>query len=270
MHSTLVQLAVQRASRDCRRCRLADSRRKRRRRRPHDRSKPRKAGAAVSRSHSSAGGHGARARVPRSLAVAPDGQVSQRKSMLQLVFSVRRSSRRFASTVVAGAAIVSGFTSMNRSYAADTSPTLVVPAGKGDMVKLPGPAVAVFVADPDVADVHVPTPETVFVLGKKAGTTTLFALGANNRTILRKTIEVSADTQSVQRMLDARFPQLRLTLTSAPGSTMIAGRVSSAADADAVIQSLKPYLRDKETLVNRLTLDHPIQVNLRVRVTEVD
>jgi pilus assembly protein CpaC len=186
--------------------------------------------------------------------------------MLQLVFSVRR----FASTVVACAAIVCGFASMNRSYAADTGATLVVPAGKGDMVKLPGPAVAVFVADPDVADVHVPTPETVFVLGKKAGTTTLFALGANNRTILRKTIEVSADTQSVQRMLDARFPQLRLTLTSAPGSTMIAGRVSSAADADAVIQSLKPYLRDKETLVNRLTLDHPIQVNLRVRVTEVD
>jgi pilus assembly protein CpaC len=138
------------------------------------------------------------------------------------------------------------------------------------MVKLPVPAVAVFVADPEVADVHVPTPQTVFVLGKKAGTTTLFALGPNNRTILRETIEVSADTQSVQRMLDARFPRLRLTLTSAPGSMMIAGRVSSAADADAVVQSLKPYLRDKETLVNRLTLDHPIQVNLRVRITEVD
>ncbi|WP_133664014.1 type II and III secretion system protein family protein [Paraburkholderia sp. BL10I2N1] len=159
---------------------------------------------------------------------------------------------------------------MNRSYAADSGGTLVVPAGKGEMVKLPAPAVAVFVADPEVADVHVPTPETVFVLGKKAGTTTLFALGPNNRTVLRKTIEVSVDMQAVQRMLDARFPQLRLTLTSAPGSLMIAGRVPSAADADAVVESLKPSLRDKETLVNRLTLDHPIQVNLRVRITEVD
>jgi pilus assembly protein CpaC len=159
---------------------------------------------------------------------------------------------------------------VNRAYAADTSPTLVVPAGKGEMVKLPQPAVAVFVADPEVADVHVPTPQTVFVLGKKAGTTTLFALGPNNRTILRETISVSVDTESVQRMLDTRFPQLHLTLTSAPGSLMIAGRVPSAADADAVAQSLKPYLRDNETLVNRLTLNHPIQVNLHVRVTEVD
>jgi pilus assembly protein CpaC len=191
--------------------------------------------------------------------------------MSHFVCSVLRSRRRFASTVFACAAIACGFVAnVNRASAADAGPTLVVPAGKGEMVKLSEPAVAVFVADPEVADVHVPTPQTVFVLGKKAGTTTLFALGANNRTILRETIAVSVDTQSVQRMLDARFPQLHLTLTSAPGSMMIAGRVPSAADADAVAQSLTPYLRDKETLVNRLTLNHPIQVSLHVRITEVD
>lgn len=190
--------------------------------------------------------------------------------MLHVVFSFHRPWRRFASTLFACAAVLCCVACMNCAYAADGQGTLVIAAGKGEMVKLPAPAVAVFVADPDVADVHVPTPETVFVLGKKAGTTTLFALGANNRTILRETIEVNVDTQSVQRMLDARFPQLHLTLTSAPGSLMVAGRVPGAADADAVVESLKPSLRDKETLVNRLTLDHPIQVNLRVRVTEVD
>lgn len=154
--------------------------------------------------------------------------------------------------------------------AADLGPVLAVPAGGGEMVKLPAPAVAVFVADPDVADVHVPTPQAVFVLGKKAGTTTLFALGANNRTILRETVVVDVDTPSLQRILDARFPQLRLTLAGAPGSLMVSGRVPSAADADAVVQTLKPYLRQQEALVNRLTLARPIQVHLRVRITEVD
>ena len=148
--------------------------------------------------------------------------------------------------------------------------TLSVPAGGGEMLPLPAPAVAVFVADPDVADVHVPTPQTVFVLGKKAGTTTLFALGPNNRTILRKTISVVLDTKSIQRLLDARFAQLRLTVTSAPGSLMVSGAVPSAADADAVLQTLKPYLRDQEALVNRLTLAQPIQVHLRVRISEID
>jgi pilus assembly protein CpaC len=163
-----------------------------------------------------------------------------------------------------------GIALMHGAFAAGVDPALSVAVGGGEMLHLPKPAVAVFVADPNVADVQVPTPQTVFVLGKKAGTTTLFVLGANNRTILHKTIVVSTDTLTVQRMLDARFPRFQLNVTGAPGSLMVAGRVPSAADADAVMQSLTPYLHDKETLVNRLTLTRPIQVNLRVRITEVD
>ncbi|TCG06949.1 fimbrial protein [Paraburkholderia steynii] len=154
--------------------------------------------------------------------------------------------------------------------AGEPADVLSVPAGSGTMLELPAPAVAVFVADPDVADVHVPSPRSVFVLGKKAGTTTLFALAANNREILRKTISVSTDTASVQRMLDSRFPRFNVKVTSAPGSLMVGGAVPTAADADAVVQTLQPYLRSKEQLVNRLTVAHPLQVLLRVRITEVD
>jgi pilus assembly protein CpaC len=159
---------------------------------------------------------------------------------------------------------------MRCALAQGADATLAIASGGGELVRLSEPAVAVFVADPSVADVHVPTPNTVFVLGKKPGTTTLIALGSDNRKILEKTIAVSADTQSIQRLLDARFPQLQLTVTGAPGSLMVAGRVPSAADADAVLQTLKPYVHDGEQLVNRLALTRPVQVNLRVRITEVD
>ena len=154
--------------------------------------------------------------------------------------------------------------------AADDAGVLSVPAGGGTMITLPEPAVAVFVANPDVADVHVPTPRSVFVLGKKAGTTTLYALGAKNRQILSRTVSVSTDVASIQRLIDARFPRFVVTVTSAPGSLMVTGNVPSAADADAVVQTLQPYLHDKEQLVNRLAIAHPIQVLLRVRITEVD
>ena len=183
--------------------------------------------------------------------------------------ALRRSLAAFAGLVLT-AAMLSPSAAFAQSNATSNDTLLTVPAGGGAMVQLPEAAVAVFVADPDVADVHVPTPKTVFVLGKKAGTTTLFALGANNRPILRKTIIVALDTASIQRLLDARFPQWRLTVASAPGSLMVSGRVPSAADADAVVQTLKPYLHDQEALVNRLTLAQPIQVHLRVRITEVD
>ncbi|WP_167760096.1 type II and III secretion system protein family protein [Paraburkholderia pallida] len=153
---------------------------------------------------------------------------------------------------------------------AEPADVLSVAAGSGTLIELPQPAVAVFVADPNVADVHVPTPRSVFVLGKKSGTTTLFALGPNNREILRKTISVSTDTASIQRLVDARFPKFGVTVSGAPGSLMVSGAVPSAADADAVVQTLQPYLHANEQLVNRLSVAHPIQVLLRVRITEVD
>lgn len=191
-----------------------------------------------------------------------------------LLFLLRcgRAAPHRALTVLAGLVVATMLFSPTGAFASDASDDslMTVPAGAGAMVQLPEPAVAVFVANPDVADVHVPTPKTVFVLGKKAGTTTLFALGANNRPILRKTITVAMDIASIQRLLDARFPQWRLRVASAPGSLMVSGRVPSAGDADAVVQTLKPYLHDQEVLVNRLTLAQPIQVHLRVRITEVD
>jgi pilus assembly protein CpaC len=156
------------------------------------------------------------------------------------------------------------------AQAADDSAVLSVPAGSGTLITLPEPAVAVFVANPDIADVQVPTPRSVFVLGKKAGTTTLYALGAKNRQILARTVSVSTETASIQRLIDARFPRFGVTVTSAPGSLMVSGNVPTAADADAIVQTLQPYLHDKEQLVNRLAIAHPVQVLLRVRITEVD
>jgi pilus assembly protein CpaC len=156
------------------------------------------------------------------------------------------------------------------AVAKEPADTLSVAAGNGKLLQLPQPATAVFVADPNIADVQVPTPSSVFILGKKSGTTTLFALGANQREILRKTIVVSADSPSIQRLVDERFPKFALMVSAAPGSLTVSGAVPSAADADAVVQTLQPYLHANEQLVNRITVAHPIQVLLRVRITEVD
>jgi pilus assembly protein CpaC len=150
------------------------------------------------------------------------------------------------------------------------SAPLAIGSGKGVMLHLPAPAAAVFMADPDIADVHVPNPQSVFVLGKKAGTTTLYALGANNKTLLQRTVVVNTDVAYLHELLATRFPSLTLHVEAAPGSLMVSGQVPSAADADAVVQTLTPYLHDKESLINRLTVTHSVQVSLHVRITEVD
>jgi pilus assembly protein CpaC len=153
---------------------------------------------------------------------------------------------------------------------AGTAGDISLDAGKGIMVRLTEDANSVFVADPSIADVHVPSPRAVFVLGKKPGTTTLYVTGANNKALLQRTIVVERDLESVRNMLSLRFPTLNLQLTTGNGSLMVAGALPDSITADAVVQALSPFLTDKEVLVNRMTIAQPLQVQLRVRITEVD
>ncbi|WP_164853843.1 type II and III secretion system protein family protein [Paraburkholderia kirstenboschensis] len=150
------------------------------------------------------------------------------------------------------------------------SAPLSISAGKGTLIRLDQAATAVFVAEPSVADVHVPSPTAVFVLGKKAGTTTLYVLGANNKTLVQRTIVVGRDMDSLRAMIAARFPSMNVQLSTGQGSLQIAGNAPNPADAEAVVEAVTPYLAEKEVLINRMTIDRPLQVQLRVRITEVD
>jgi pilus assembly protein CpaC len=147
---------------------------------------------------------------------------------------------------------------------------LTLDSGKGTMLHLPEDAVSVFVADPSIADVQVPSPRAVFVLGKKGGSTTLYALGANNRPIFQRTVVVNRDMLSMRAMLKARFPTMNIEVSGAQGSLVLTGQAQNAADADAVVQAVTPMMADKEVLINRMTIERPLQVQLRVRITEVD
>ncbi|TDR80248.1 pilus assembly protein N-terminal domain-containing protein [Paludibacterium purpuratum] len=151
----------------------------------------------------------------------------------------------------------------------DEDGNLSLAVGTGKLLHLPGVARTVFVSDPNVADVQVPNANEVFVLGKKVGTTTVFALDGAGLPLLQRSVVVSHNVAELQKVLTQRFPSLHLDLKSAPGSLMVSGTVNRAEDIAAITETLKPYIGDKENLVNRLSLNSPTQVNLHVRMVEV-
>lgn len=153
---------------------------------------------------------------------------------------------------------------------ADVRGSLSVTAGQEVLVRLDQDAGSVFVGDPEVADVHMPTPRVVVVLGKKPGTTTLFALTPGGAQVLKRSVSVGADLDTLRRMISARFPGINLQINAGPGSLQVSGDVPGSDVADAVVQMVTPYLSDKQVIVNRMTIAHPLQVQLRVRITEVD
>ncbi len=141
--------------------------------------------------------------------------------------------------------------------------------GEGRLIRFQGTAKTVFVADPEIADVQVPSEGAVLVMGKRSGQTTLYVLSEGGQTLAQQRVVVRHNIPELTEVLRQRFPSLRLTLESAPGSLMIGGTVPSGEDIDAITRTIKSYLGEKEELINRIAVSSPTQVYLRVRVTEV-
>lgn len=159
--------------------------------------------------------------------------------------------------------------SVSAAVAAETDERLELFSGTGELIHLPRPALSVFVANPDVADVQVPSPNAIFLLGKKAGTTTLYAVDGRDREIMRRTVVVRHNVAEMQDLLRQRFPAHRFTLTSAPGSLQVSGAADTAAQVAEIASTLAPFLAKEEKLINSISLRTPTQVHLRVRVAEV-
>jgi pilus assembly protein CpaC len=141
--------------------------------------------------------------------------------------------------------------------------------GQGTLIQLDQPAATVFVANPEIADVQIAGPQSIFVFGQRTGRTTLFALDEAGTPLAQRDISVEHDLGQLRRVLSARFPGTRVNVTSGPRSVMIEGKVETPQEAEAIANTVTGALGPEERLVNRLTVNAPAQVNLRVRVAEV-
>ena len=151
---------------------------------------------------------------------------------------------------------------------ADTTVDLEVREGR--LVRLPAPAAAVFVADPDIADVQVHSPSLIYVFGKKAGSTSLFAVDAQEQPLLRADVTVTHHLSALQRILREVAPDARLEVRSLDGAIVLQGAVRDPTVAQEIREVAGRYLGENETLINRIQVAAPTQVNLRVRVAEVN
>ena len=150
-----------------------------------------------------------------------------------------------------------------------TDGQVVLEVRKGQLIRLDRPAAAVFVADPEVADVQAHSPTLVYVFGRRSGATTLYAVDDGEDVLLRREIVVEHHLSGLQRVLREVAPEARLEVRSVDGGIILEGAVRDATKAQELREIAGRYLGENETLINRLSVAAPTQVNLRVRVAEV-
>jgi len=145
---------------------------------------------------------------------------------------------------------------------------IAVDVSKGVLISLDRPADTVFVADPSIADVQVKSPKLIYLFGKEPGDTSLYAVDADQKVLLSRPISVSRNIGPLQAALSKLQPGSGVHVSTIDRSLVLTGNVGSASAAEEVKHLAGAFVSD-DKLVNRVTVDRPYQVNLRVRIAEV-
>lgn len=175
--------------------------------------------------------------------------------------------------------------------AAVTSPrpiTVLLEAGSGRLIHLPGPASTILAADPRIARVQAASPTSIFVMGVAPGHTTVVATAESGAPIAEYdvTIRASEAAAAGDPLLRARaapvtaaalegairrslagMASVRVTGLGTRGF-MLSGTVANAAEAQRAEAVARSFAGERE-IVNSLELLSATQVNVRVRVAEI-
>jgi pilus assembly protein CpaC len=158
--------------------------------------------------------------------------------------------------------------SLPRTAIASHQAYLALVVDRAKLIHLPFAANTVFVANPDIADVHVQDPTTVLVYGKKTGTTTVFGLGVHGE-VVSYAVHVEYPTADIDGALAGHTPDARVRIASTPSGMIVSGTVASPAEAQTIRATAQQYLGEKEKLGFDVNVAQSTQVNLQIRVVEV-
>ncbi len=146
---------------------------------------------------------------------------------------------------------------------------LAIPVNQGQLVRIDKPVESVFVANSEIADVAIKSPQLIYVFAKRPGTTTLYAVGANDEILASITLNVTHNLSRLEQAMAELMPGRNITATSIDGGIVLTGAVLTATEAEDARRVAARFLGEKEEVINRLQITAPNQVNLRVRVAEV-
>lgn len=151
------------------------------------------------------------------------------------------------------------------------SQEIVLSIGKGELVTVPGTMADVFVANEEIADVQIKSQRQLYVFGKAGGETTIYASNERGDVIFSANIRVGSNIGSIDQMLAMAMPDAKVNVsTMGTGTVLLTGTVGSPEDAAEVQRLVEAFLGEKTNVITRLRTATPLQVNLQVKIAEVN
>jgi pilus assembly protein CpaC len=173
----------------------------------------------------------------------------------------------FAASALAGIAFAQPAAAQVRVAEGVHAGELDVPINKSQVLRTDRPYSKALIGNPEIADIIPISDSSVYVLGKKAGTTSLTLYDRSSRLLAVLDVVVGPDVITLKRQLSELMPGDDIAARMANDSVVLEGTVSSAAGADRAVQIAETYAPGK--VVNLLSLGSAQQVMLEVRFSEV-
>lgn len=146
---------------------------------------------------------------------------------------------------------------------------IAIELSEGQLLRLDRAMSSVFIANPEIADVTAKSDRLLYLFGKTVGTTTLFALDANDNVIANVTVTVSHSLGRLQSALDDLLPDGEIVASSVDGAIVLTGHVATPTEAENARRLATRFMGENGEVISRLAVTAPNQVNLRVRIAEV-
>lgn len=147
--------------------------------------------------------------------------------------------------------------------------TIYVEVNKGRLLRLDDIPATVFLANPEIADLQLRTSRLVYLHGKSTGETSLFALDNQDEILLNRKIVVGYDLDQLNAAIEQLVPNAGISVSMVNNTLVLDGTVGSPAQAEAVREIAKTFTAGGP-LMNRLKVSMPNQINLRVKIAEVN
>ncbi|MDZ4394366.1 type II and III secretion system protein family protein [Cypionkella sp.] len=147
--------------------------------------------------------------------------------------------------------------------------TISLNVSEAKFIRLEKPAAAVFLSNPDVAEIDLQSARYVYIVGRSIGETSLFVLGPDDEEILSTTLSVGIDTDRLAEAAQSSIGGGYVSVKTVNGAIFLTGKVRSPDDAATAEDVVAKLAGESAIVVNRLELENSAQVNLQVRIAEV-
>jgi pilus assembly protein CpaC len=156
----------------------------------------------------------------------------------------------------------------SRAWRSEGEPVrrLVVTLYKSRTFHLERPFATAVIGAPDIADVLPISDQSLYIQGKKVGTTNLTVFDQNQKLVGVLDVEVTVDTATLQEKIQASTGSRGIRVTSSNGQVVLSGQAIDAVSAERAVTLAKEFAPNG--VINAMSIAHSQQVLLKVRFLE--